>query len=95
MTGFSFLAPTWQFLLAGLLFFSAMSELFVCIYQYRCTGKLKDCLIDACLFVLLLSMLSFTVTAAHIGEGVFLISLPWILTVSPTAGTFDSSIEES
>ena len=43
MTGFSFLAPTWQFLLAGLLFFSAMSELFVCIYQYRCTGKLKDC----------------------------------------------------
>lgn len=77
MTGFSFLAPTWQFLLAGLLFFSAMSELFVCIYQYRCTGKLKDCLIDACLFVLLLFMLSFTVTAAHIGEGLFFISLPW------------------
>ncbi|MGN0149558.1 MAG: hypothetical protein ACI4C7_04830 [Clostridia bacterium] len=77
MTQFSFLAPTWQFLLAGLLFFSTMSELFVCIYQYRCTGKLKNCLIDACLFVLLLSMLSFTVTAAHIGEGVFFIPLPW------------------
>ena len=77
MTGFSFLAPTWQFLLAGLLFFSAMSELFVCIYQYRCTGKPKDFLISACLFVLLLSMLSFTVTAAHIGEGLFFIPLPW------------------
>lgn len=77
MTGFSFLAPTWQFLLAGLLFFSAMSELFVCIYQYKCTGKLKNCLISACLFVLLLSMLSFTVTAAHIGEGLFFIPLPW------------------
>ena len=77
MTGFSHLAPTWQFLLAGLLFFSAMSELFVCIYQYRCTGKLKDCLSDTCLFVLLLSMLSFTVTAAHIGEDLFFIPLPW------------------
>lgn len=77
MTQFSHLAPTWQFLLAGLLFFSAMSELFVCIYQYRCTGKLKNCLIPACLFVLLLFMLSYTVTAAHIGEGVFFISLPW------------------
>ena len=57
MTGFSFLAPTWHFLLTGLLFFSAMSELFVCIYQYRWTDKLKDCFIDTCLFVLLLSML--------------------------------------
>lgn len=70
MTQFSFLAPTWQFLLAGLLFFSAMSELFVCIYQYRCTGKLKNCVIDACLFVLLLSMLSFKafLTSCHPSE---------------------------
>ena len=95
MTQFSFLAPTWQFLLAGLLFFSAMSELFVCIYQYRCTGKLKNCVIDACLFVLSLSMLSFTVTAVHIGEGLFFIRLPWVCFPIFTALIFAHSVRSA
>lgn len=32
---------------------------------------------DACVFILLLFMLAFTVTAAHTGKGIFFISLPW------------------
>ena len=77
MSGFSTLAPMWQFLIAGLLFLAAMSELFVCIYKYDCTAKIRNCLTDVCIFILLLFMLAFTVTASHKGKGIFFISLPW------------------
>ena len=79
MTAYSALAPELRLLLSGVLFLASAGELALCLYRYLCTGKVRYCIKEGLLFVPLLLLLSFAVSArSPDGAPACPIRLPWL-----------------
>ena len=74
MMSFTYLAPHMRYDLAGFLFLTVMSEVALCLYKFSCRGKVKYCLKNIALLLLLILFLSYVMTA----DAQYAVRLPWL-----------------
>ncbi len=84
MLNLSSLPVDLQFALFGLIFLAVFSQFFLLVYRYYLTARIRYCIFDLVLFILLLTLISVVTASRSASKQFFLVPVPYLAFVVPS-----------